>query len=99
MVAQLLLTVHTGQTLVALLIKPLGMAVIDALPNDQQHQGQPQKTPCIERGDKQQRREHHGVVPVIDAAAAAAFILHKPRLEWTEKENADNVTYREGEGY
>ena len=44
--------------------------------------------------DKKQGREHRSVIPVIDPAGTAAFILHKPALEGAEEQNADQIAYR-----
>ena len=43
--------------------------------------------------DKKQGCEHHGIVPVVDPAGAAAFVLHEPALEGTEEQNADQVAH------
>ena len=43
--------------------------------------------------------EHHCVIPVVNAAASAAFVLHKPCLERAEKQNTYHITYGESEAY
>ena len=71
--------------------------MIDPLPLDQQRNGQCQQAPVKQRGDKQERRKHHGIVPVINAAGNTAFVLHKPCLERTEKQNTDHVAHGIGQ--
>ena len=63
-------------------------------PKDKQEQGNAEQTPCVEVGQKDQRGKHHGVIPVVNTAGAAAFIFHEPCLEWAEEENADHITDR-----
>ena len=42
-------------------------------------------------------RPHHGEVPVINAAGAAALVFHHPGLEGAEKEYAYHIAYGKGE--
>lgn len=70
----------------------LGMTVEGHFPADQQSDGKSQQAPGIGFLYEKQGREHHGVVPVVDAAGAATAVLEEPGLERTEKENADHVT-------
>ena len=42
--------------------------------------------------NEDERRKHHGEIPIIDAARCATAVLHKPSLERTEKQNADHIT-------
>ena len=74
------------------------MPVERDLPPYQKREGKNEKAPCIEPLYKEQRREHHGIVPIVDPARAAAFVLHEPGLERTEKENAYNVAHGIGAG-
>ena len=89
--AELFFTVGAGKALVGRLIEPLRVAVVSNLPFDEQGQPQSAQTPGEKAGNKQQRREHHGIVPVIDATGDAAFVLQNPGLEWTEKQNTDHI--------
>jgi hypothetical protein len=43
--------------------------------------------------DKEERREHHRKIPVVDSAGDAASVLEKPGLERAEKEDAYEITY------
>ncbi len=43
--------------------------------------------------DEKQRRKHHCIIPIVYPAGTAAFILHKPGLERTEKQDADDIAY------
>ena len=74
--------------------KPFGMQVECNFPADQQCDRQYEQAPRIFLSHKKQRSEHHGIVPVVDPALAAAFVFHKPRLEGAEKQNADDITDR-----
>ena len=85
---------RAGEAGVGLFEKALGMQAEGELPNEQQQEGKSQKTPCIQARQKDERGEHHGIIPVVDAAASAAFVLHKPGLEGAEEENADHVADR-----
>ena len=40
-----------------------------------------------------ERRTKHSEIPIIDAAGRTATVFHKPRLERTEKQNADHITH------
>ena len=42
---------------------------------------------------KEKRSKHHGVVPIIYPAGAAAFVLHEPCLERTEEQYAYDIAY------
>ena len=91
---ELFRTVSAFQVTVGILREPLRMPVKGYLPSDQQSYRQKQKAPRIDPSYKEQWRKHHGIIPVIDPAGSAAFILHKKRLERTEKEYADQITNR-----
>ena len=43
--------------------------------------------------NEHKRSEHHGEIPIIYSAIGTATVSQKPRMEGTEKENADHVTY------
>jgi hypothetical protein len=64
------------------------------LPAHQQGYRQCQQTPCIGFLDKEQWREHHGIIPVVDATGRTTFVFQEPCLEWTEKQDANDVTHR-----
>ena len=40
---------------------------------------------------KEKRCKHHGIVPIINPAGAAAFIFEKPGLEGTEKQDTYDI--------
>ena len=64
------------------------------LPSYEQCDGQRKKPPGIRLHDKEERREHHRIVPVVDPACAAAFIFQEPCLERAEEEDTDHVADR-----
>ena len=68
------------------------MAEEGDLPSEHQGKGQYQKAHRVWIPDKKQGCEHHRVIPVVNAAGAAAFVFQKPGMEGTEKEDADHVT-------
>ncbi len=70
------------------------MAPVHDFPFCQQDKGENEQAPCIRRSDKHKRCEHHGIIPVVNAAAAAAFVLHEPRLKRTEKQNTGHIADR-----
>ena len=94
MVAELFLAVLAGKAFVRFLREALGMQKCADLPNRQKEQSGTEKSVGKGAGDEHKRGEHHGVIPVIDAAAAAALVFHDPGLERAEKENADHVADR-----
>ena len=72
------------------------MPVKRDFPSDQQCNGQNQQSPGIGLGHEEQRSEHHGIVPVVDAARDTAFVLQEPGLERAEEQNADHIADRVG---
>ena len=94
MSTQFFRAVFALQILIGLFGKPLGVPVECDLPPDQKCNGQSKKAPEITAPDKEQRGKHHCIVPVIDPAYGAAFVLHEPALERAEKQNADHITDR-----
>ena len=56
-------------------------------PNDKREE---KETPCIDAGDKEERCEHHQMVPVKDSAGGAATGLHK-KSEGAPDQNANQV--------
>ena len=93
-VAELFRTMRAGEASIGRLGKALGMQTEGDLPHEQKQQGKPQKTPCVNARQKDERGEHHGVIPIVDAAGAAAFVLHKPSLKRAEEEDTDHVADR-----
>ena len=67
------------------------------LPSRQQYQGHDKETPGVSIRYKHKWSEHHGIVPVVDPADAAAPVLENPGLEWTEKQYADHIAHTVGE--
>ena len=63
-------------------------------PVDEKSYRDEQQALRIEALKRQQRSEHHGIVPVVYTAAAAAFVFHHPFLERAEEEYADHIAYR-----
>ena len=98
MAAELLRAVGAGKALVAAGRKPLWVEVTLHLPLNHQTQSCTQEGPGVGIGNEQKGREHHGVVPVVDAAGGAAAVFHDPGLEGAEKQNADDVADGIGQG-
>ena len=96
-VAQLFSAARAGEAAVGLLIEALGVAKSGDFPVEQEKKRHTEDGVCIDVRDKYKGCEHHGVIPVVDAAASTAFVLHKPGLEGTEEENADHITNGEGQ--
>ena len=92
--AELFLAMGAGEAFIRSLVKALGMQPCRKLPNEQEEKRNAEKPPRVIMRDEDQGGEHHGIVPVIDAAAATAFILHEPGLEGAEEENADHIADR-----
>ena len=91
MVTQLFRTAGAGETLVGGLGEAFRIPPQQIFPLNEQSQRNAQQAPGVEVGDKQQRREHHGEIPVVDAAGGAAAVLHQEGLEGAEKQHADQV--------
>ena len=92
--AKLFLAVSTADGAVGLFGKSFRMASHEYLPRDEKSHRDKEQTPCIEIRDEQKRCEHHCEIPIVDAAGCAAFVLHIPRLEWAEKQNANHIAHR-----
>ena len=67
------------------------MQIESKLPANQQRHRQREQAPGVVSPHEEEGSEHHSVIPVINSADATAFVLHKPGLEGTEKQNTDNV--------
>ena len=91
--AELLGAVPTVEIAVGRLGKALGVLVEGDLPAGQQGHRQHQQAPGVGLAHEEQRREHHGVVPVVYPAGAAAFVLEEPGLEGAEEKYAYHVAY------
>ena len=95
---QLFRTVLAAQVVVRIFGKALRVSVKGKLPSHKQRHRQEQQAPRIMSGDKKERCEHHGVIPVVDSAGAAAFILQEPALKGAEKKDTDHITDRVSAG-
>ena len=89
--AEFLRAVPALKIVVRVLGEPLRVPVKCDLPPDEQREGKNEEAPGIELLDKKQRCEHHGVIPVVDPARAAALVLHEPGLERAEEQDAYDV--------
>ena len=69
------------------------MQIKGDLPSQQKDDRHCQKAPGVCSSYKKYRGEDHGIVPVIDAACAAALAFKKPALKGTEKQDADHVAH------
>ena len=94
MAAQFLLTVRTIQTQIGFGGKTLGMTPVCDFPAKQQSERTAQKRVGVYARDENQRGEHHGKIPIIDPAAGAAAVFHKPGLKRAKEQNANNITDR-----
>ena len=94
MVAELFLAMGAGEALVGLLVKALGMQMRRQLPEEEKQKRNAEKPPREIMRNEDQGREHHRIIPVVNAAAATALILHKPGLERTEEEDTDHIADR-----
>ena len=90
--AKLLCTILTAQGFVGSLGEALGMEFVGDLPLCKYYQGKTQERICIQAGNHDERCAKHGEIPVVNTTGCAATVLHKPCLEWTEEEDANNVT-------
>ena len=95
--AKFLGTILAAEIAVGILRETFGVPEKRDLPSSQQRHRECQQAPCVGLLHKEQRSEHHGVVPVIDATGAATLVFQKPSLEGTEKEDANHVAHRIGQ--
>ena len=89
---ELFVAVLAGEAGGGVLRKALGAESEGQLPAKQDDEGHGQKAPGVGVGDEEQGGEHHGEIPVVDAAGGAALVLHEPGLEGTEEKDADDIT-------
>ena len=75
--AELLRAVSALEIFICVFREPFRMSVKCNFPPDKQKNRQEQEAPGVLLPDKKQRSEHHRVVPVVNPAGAAAFVLHK----------------------
>ncbi len=75
--AQFFRAVLAAKVFIRPFTEPFGMPVKGDLPADQQSYRQREKAPGIGLLNEEQRREHHSIVPIIDAAGAAALVFHE----------------------
>ena len=92
MVTKLFGAILTIQTRIRFFGEAFGVEMNGELPANEKHEREEKQAPRIEARDKHERREHHREIPIIDAADCTAFILHYPRLERAEKEDAYHIT-------
>ena len=95
--AEFFLAVRAVQATVGGRGKALGVQPIGDLPSQKKRQSASEQAVCIPACHKRKRCEHHGKIPVVDTAAATAFILHKPCLERTEEQDADHIAHTVGQ--
>ena len=91
--AQFFRAVFTLQIIVCVFRKTFRKTEKGDFPSEEQDDGSGKKGPRIKLSYKEEGREHHGIIPVIDSACAAALILQKPALKRAEEQNADHVTH------
>ena len=91
MMAELFLTFRAADTAVSIGGKSFGVQLIGYLPTEKKSERKGKHCQGEHVGDKHQRREHHGKIPIIYAAVGTAAILHKPRLEGAEEQNAYHI--------
>lgn len=96
MVAELFLAVLAVEAGIGGVRESLGAAAQGDLPAEQKQKGQAQQAPGELASDEHEGGEHHGEVPVVDAADGAASVFHEPCLEGTEEKNADHVAHAVG---
>ena len=98
MVAEVLRTVGAREHGVGVVIVALRTQISAQLPADKKQKGEANKHIGQRVPEEDEGSEHHDKVPVIDTAAAAAFVLHHPCLEGAEEKNANHVAHGIGKG-
>ena len=73
------------------------MSAVGDLPPKKEEQGTAEQAVRVDMRNEYERREHHRVIPIVNAAGGTAPVLHKPGLERTEIKNADNIAHRKAE--
>ena len=90
-VAEMLRAVGAAKTGIAVLEISFRSKICTQLPAQQEQQRQAKQHICKRVPEENQGREHHYKVPIVNPAAAAAFVEHHPALEGAEKQNAYHV--------
>ena len=85
MFAELFCTIPALQVIVCAFRESLRMPIKRDFPSKEQRNGYRQQTPGILFPNKEQRCKHHGIIPIVDPANAAALVLHKPCLKGAEE--------------
>ena len=98
MLAQLFVTMLTGNASVRRLGKAFGVAAVVPFPANQDRQRKCDEAIRIWVRNEDQRCEHHCEIPIVDSAIGTASVFHKPRLERAEKEDADHIANTVCEG-
>lgn len=92
--AKLFLAVCTGKARVCVLGKSFGMDKDRKLPANKKQERNSEKRPRVNVFDKNEGSKHHCVIPIVDTAASAALVFHKPSLKRAEKEDTDHIADR-----
>ena len=91
--AKLFFTVGAAEISVGFFRESLGGTIERQFPPERQYECRAEKHPAVPSLDEEQRRKHHGIVPVVDPACGAALIMQEPALERAEEQYADKVAY------
>lgn len=91
-VAKMLAAICAAKAGIAILKVALGIKPSTDFPSKQQQQRHTNENKSQRMWEENERSKHHNEVPVIDTAAATAFVEHHPALEGAEKEYAYHVT-------
>jgi len=92
--AELVGAVDALKGCVGLLKKAFRIEENAQFPDQEDGNGQSKKTPGVEAFYKEQRREHHQMIPVEDAACGAAAVLHQ-QTKRTPDQHTDEITHIE----
>ena len=95
MAAKLFLTARAIKTFICACGKSLGMHLIRYLPSEKQKERTSEERIGVYARDKDEGREHHCEIPIINSARCTATVLHKPGLERTEEKNTYDIAHRE----
>lgn len=101
--AELFFAVYASNGKIRRIRETLGMGVIGDLPFDEQRQGGQDQNQGegvddvlavgLADDDEDKWGEDHREVPVVDAASGTTTVVHHPRLEGAEEQDADHVAY------
>jgi len=98
MAAKLFFATGTVETLIGCGGKTLRMQTVGDFPTEQKRESATQQAVGVEVWNQCQGGEHHGEIPIVNAAGSTATVFHEPRLKRAEEKNANDVAYREPEG-